>query len=147
MGMTSVAVSACVRPPLGLTILLMCSMFAAVAIAQQTQPPKPKQPAAQGSERRPSPAAAKAIEQYSFTCQPCHGPGGKGILPETSLSAGKWKHGSSLAAITKTISEGVPGTIMLPVKDRFSTAEILELAKLVQSFDKTKTRKKPPVKK
>lgn len=128
---------------MGLTILLTCSMFAAVVAAQQTQPAKAKQPPAQSSERRPSPAAAKAREQYSFTCQPCHGPEGKGVLPDTSLSSGKWKHGSSLAAITKTISEGVPGTIMLPVKDRFSKAEILELAKLVRSFDKTKPGKKP----
>jgi len=41
----------------------------------------------------------------------------------------------------------VPGIAMVPAKDRFSKAEILELAKLVQSFDKTRTRKEPPVKK
>jgi mono/diheme cytochrome c family protein len=124
--------------------VLLASMFA-VATAQQ--PAKPKQPPKQGSGVRPSPAAAKALEQYSFTCQPCHGPQGKGVLPDTNLSSGKWKHGSSLAAIAKTISDGVPGTIMLPVKDRFSKAEIQELAKLVRSFDKTTPGKKPPVKK
>ena len=147
MGLTSVAVAAWVRIAIGISILLTCSMFAAGAFAQQTSPPKPKQPPAQGSERRPSPAAAKALEQYTFTCQPCHGPEGTGVLPDTSLASGKWKHGSSLAAIAKTISEGVPGTVMLPAKDRFTKAEILELAKLVRSFDKTKPGKKPPVKK
>lgn len=125
-------------------VLLMCSMFAAAALAQQ--PIKPKEPK-KASPARQSPAAAKALEQYSYTCQPCHGPAGKGVLPGTDLAAGKWKHGSSLTAIAKTISEGVPGTVMLPVKDRFSKAEIMELAKLVRSFDKSKAGKKPPVKK
>jgi hypothetical protein len=36
-----------------------------------------------------------------------------------------------------------PGTAMVPAKDRFSKAEILELAKLVQSFDKTRASRKP----
>ena len=131
----------------GITVLLVCSMLTAVAIAQQKQPPGQKQPPKQGSERKPSPAVAKALEQYAFTCQPCHGPDGKGVLPDTDLTSGKWKHGSTLAAIAKTISEGVPGTVMLPAKDRFSKAEILELAKLARSFDKTQSGKKPPVKK
>ena len=132
-----------------MSILLPCSMFTVVALARETQPPEQPQPPKQeqGSKPRQSPAAAKALEQYSFTCQPCHGPEGKGVLPGTDLTSGKWKHGSTLAAIAKTISEGVPGIAMVPAKDRFSKAEILELAKLVQSFDKTRTRKEPPVKK
>ena len=79
-------------------------------------------------------------------CQPCHGPDGKGVLPGTDLTSGKWKHGSTVTAIAKTISEGIPGTAMLPAKDRFSEAEILELAKLARSFNKP-PRRKPPVKK
>jgi mono/diheme cytochrome c family protein len=130
----------------GITVLLVSSMFAAVAAAQE-KPPAQKQPPKQPSEARKSSAAAKALEQYSFTCQPCHGPDGKGVLPGTDLTSGKWKHGSTLAAIAKTISEGVPGTAMLPAKDRFSKAEILELARLTRSFDKTRSGRKPPVKK
>jgi mono/diheme cytochrome c family protein len=129
----------------GITIPLVCSLFAPVALAQQPPPPQPPTQK-QGAERRQSPAAAKALEQYAFTCQPCHGPEGKGVLPGTDFTSGKWKHGSTIEAIAKTISEGVPGTAMVPAKDRFSKAEILELAKLVQSFDKTRPRK-PPVKK
>ena len=125
------------------TIVVGWSLFLGVGVAQQKEPAKEKPPSKQAG--RPSPAAARALEQYSFTCQPCHGPDGTGILPDTDLTSGKRKHGSTLAAIAKTISEGVPGTAMLPAKDRFSTAEIMELARLVQSFDKT--RKKPPVKK
>ena len=81
-----------------------------------------------------------------MTCQPCHGPEGKGVLPGTDLTTGKWKHGSTVPAIAKTISEGIPGTAMLPAKDRFTKAEILELAKLARSFNKS-PRRKPTVKK
>ena len=130
----------------GVTALIVCSLFAAVAIAQQTEPPKQKQPPKQDSKRL-SPAAEKAREQYSFNCQPCHGPDGKGLLPGTDLTTGKWKHGSTLAAIAKTIREGIPGTVMEPNKDRLSEAEILELARLVRSFDTKLSGKKPPIKK
>ena len=137
------------------TILLVFGMCAAAAVAPQAQPPKQKPPVKQkappkkeqDSDRQRSAAAAKALEQYSFTCQPCHGPEGKGVFPGTDLASGKWKHGSTVAAIAKTISDGVPGTAMMPAKDRFSKAEIQELAKLVRSFDKSRSGKKPPVKK
>ena len=101
--------------------------------------------AAEAEARLGTPAVPcrRKAEQYSFTYQPCHGPEGKGVLPGTDLTSGKWKHGSTLAAIAKTISEGVSGTAMVPAKDRFSKAEILELAKLVQSFDKTRASRKP----
>jgi len=94
-----------------------------------------------------SAAAAKALENYRMTCQVCHGPAGKGMLPGSDLTIGTWKHGSTIPAIAKTISEGVPGTAMLPAKDRFTKAEILELAKLARSFDKKAAARKPAVKK
>lgn len=126
-------------------VLLVCSMVPVAAFTRQQT--SPKRPAKKESPARPSPAAAKALEQYSYTCQPCHGEAGKGVLPGTDLAAGKWKHGSTLTAIAKTISEGVPGTVMLPAKDRFSKAEIMELAKLVRSFDKNRGKKTPVKKK
>ena len=131
-----------------MTVLLACSMFAVVALVRETQPPGQPQPPKQkqGSEPRQSPAAAKPSSTPS-RISPVTAPREKGVLPGTDLTSGKWKHGSTLAAIAKTISEGVPGTAMVPAKDRFSKAEILELAKLVQSFDKTRARKKPSVKK
>ena len=117
------------------TILLSTVLSPAAAGTRQQQSPK-KKPA----------AVAKAQEHYQMTCQPCHGVGGVGVLPGTELTSGKWKHGSSLQAIAKTITDGVPNTAMLPAAGRFTKAEILELAKLVRSFDKT-PRRKPPVKK
>lgn len=103
--------------------------------------------APQKAPRGKSAAAAKALENYRMTCQACHGPEGKGMLPGSDLTSGTWKHGSTIPAIVKTINEGVPGTAMLPAKDRFTKAEILELAKLVRAFDRKPAGRKPPVKK
>ena len=121
-----------------ITIVLLAGavVCGAASAAPQKQPPKAK-----------SAAAVKAQENYSITCQVCHGPAGKGVMPGSDLTSGTWKHGGTIPAIVKTISEGVPGTAMLPAKDRFTKAEILELAKLVRSFDKKPAGRKPPVKK
>ena len=50
---------------------------------------------------------------------------------------GTWKHGSRPPDIVKTITDGVPGTPMLPFKGRLSPEEIAALASLVRSYDKT----------
>ena len=83
---------------------------------------------------------AKALELYAATCQPCHGP--NGVAPEplkqqSFAGRGTWKHGSRPQDIVKTITEGVPGTAMLPFKGRLQPDEIAALAALVRSFDKT----------
>jgi mono/diheme cytochrome c family protein len=90
----------------------------------------PKSPAA-----KTTPGQQKALKNYAQTCQPCHGPGGKSPMPTMSLIDAEWKGGSSTAQIAKTITEGIPGTAMLPNKDKFTKDEILELAKLVRTFD------------
>jgi mono/diheme cytochrome c family protein len=112
----------------------------AVAEAQKPAPPPPKAPAAKDAT-----AKVTAEENYKNTCALCHGVDGTAAIKEMNFADGEWKHGSSLAAIAKTITEGVKGTAMLPFGDKFSKQEILELAKLVRSFDKT--TKKAPVKK
>ena len=82
-----------------------------------------------------TPGQAKALKNYTATCQPCHGPGGKSPMPTMSLVDADWKQGSSTTQIAKTIAEGIPGTAMLPNKEKFTEEEILELAKLVRTFD------------
>ena len=96
-----------------------------IAGAEQKQPARPK----------PTSAQQKALENYQTICQPCHGPQGNAPMPTMSLVDREWKQGRSTAEIAKTIAEGIPGTAMLPNKDKLSKAEILELAKLVRTFD------------
>jgi mono/diheme cytochrome c family protein len=109
------------------------------------QTPQPKPPAAKPPAAKPADAAAmaKAEENYAKVCQLCHGPKGKSPMPGMSLADREWKHGTSTQQIAKTIAEGVPGTAMLPNKDKFTKEEILALARLVRTFDpKLKPEKK-----
>ena len=96
-----------------------------VASAQQKAP----------ANAKPTAAQQKALENYQTICQPCHGAKGNSPMPTMSLVDRDWKQGTSTAEIAKTIAEGIPGTAMLPNKDKFSKEEILELAKLVRTFD------------
>lgn len=120
------------RPALALIVLFSC-LITAVAVRAQTKekPADPKAP-------KKSPAALKAEETYKTVCQVCHLADGKGLIPDMCLNDGVWKHGGTTQAIAKTIREGVPSTLMLPFKDKFSEAEIQELAKFVKTFEPKK---------
>ena len=88
---------------------------------------------------QPAPVSReKAVELYTATCQVCHGPEGKGsaLMKGSAFVGRKWKHGTTQAAMVKTITNGVQGTMMLPFKDKLSAAEIAALASLVRSYDK-----------
>ena len=76
-----------------------------------------------------------AEENYKATCQPCHMADGNAALKPMNFADGEWKHGTKVADLAKVISDGVPGTAMMPFKTRFSEQEILELAKYVRHFD------------
>lgn len=94
-------------------------------------------PAAAFAQSRGAVPRAKAIELFTANCQPCHGPEGKGTPAFKDLAfvgRTKWKHGSTQAAVVNTITNGAPGTAMLPFKGRLSPAEISALASLVRSF-------------
>ncbi len=125
------------RPTLALIVLLSSLALAVAARAQtggKTGDPQ-KAP-------KKSAAALKAEETYKTTCQACHLADGKGLTPDMCFTDGQWKHGSSVEALAKTISEGVKGTLMLPFKDKLSEAEIVELAKLVKAFEPKKPASK-----
>jgi len=76
-----------------------------------------------------------AEENYRTTCQPCHMADGNAALKPMNFADGEWKHGTTVADLAKVITNGVPGTAMMPFKTRFSEQEILELAKYVRHFD------------
>jgi len=80
---------------------------------------------------------AATVELYAEKCALCHMADGKSPVPELDLTDGKWKHGSSLAAIEKVISEGVPTTAMLPFKEQLTPEQVKALAEHVRAFDKS----------
>jgi mono/diheme cytochrome c family protein len=84
----------------------------------------------------PADSARPAADLYKSTCQPCHMPDGNAALEPMNFADGKWRHGSSVKEVAASITNGVPGTAMMPFKTRFSEKEILALAKFVRQFDK-----------
>jgi mono/diheme cytochrome c family protein len=120
-------------------LLLIPAILALCPVLVLAQPP--------AGESRP------AEDLYKTNCQPCHMADGNAALEPMNFADGKWKHGSSVAEVAKTITNGVPGTAMVPFQGRFSEQEILALAKYVRKFDKnlksapaagrTKAKKKP----
>ena len=88
-------------------------------------------------------ASAETKKLYTMQCQACHGPDGKALLPEMSFIGREWKHGTKSSDMAKVISEGVPGTMMMPFKGRLTEAQIRDLAAYVRSLDpKLKPEKK-----
>ena len=77
-----------------------------------------------------------AAELYAANCVMCHMPDGNAAIEQMNFADGKWIHGTTPAALAKVITNGVPGTAMMPFKDRFSDKEILGLANFVRAFDK-----------
>ena len=88
-----------------------------------------------------------AEENYKATCQPCHMADGNAALKPMNFADGEWKHGTTPQALAKVITEGVPGTAMMPFKTRFSEKEILELARYVRKFDPKLKGSSTPAKK
>jgi len=77
------------------------------------------------------------LDLYKAKCQQCHMADGNSPLEPLNFADGKWTHGDKVEDIAKIISEGAPGTAMLPFKSQLTPEEIQALARYVRSFDKT----------
>ena len=116
------------------TTLLLAAVVAAVSGYTAAEPP-PLTQATQPTE------ATKTL--YASNCQACHGPDGKAPLKDMAFVGRTWKHGTKTSDMIKVITEGVPGTVMMPFKGRLTEDQIRDLARYVRSLDK----KLPPEKK
>lgn len=77
------------------------------------------------------------LDLYKAKCQQCHMADGNSPLEPLNFVDGKWIHGDKVDDLAKIISEGAPGTAMLPFKCQLTPEEIQGLARYVRSFDKT----------
>lgn len=77
------------------------------------------------------------LDLYKAKCQQCHMADGNSPLEPLNFVDGKWVHGDKVEDIAKIVSEGAPGTAMLPFKSQLTPEEIQALARYVRSFDKT----------
>jgi mono/diheme cytochrome c family protein len=77
------------------------------------------------------------LDLYKAKCQQCHMADGNSPLEPLNFADAKWIHGDKIDDLAKIISEGAPGTAMLPFKSLLTPEEIEGLARYVRSFDKT----------
>lgn len=86
-------------------------------------------------------AATEATKElYASMCQACHGVEGKSPMPEMAFVGREWKHGIRTTDMIKVITNGVPGTVMMPFKGRLTEQQIKDLATFVRALD---TKLKP----
>src|SRR5207245_106877 len=84
---------------------------------------------------------------YKAKCQQCHMADGNSPLEPLNFADAKWIHGDKVEDLVKVISEGAPGTAMLPFKSLLTPEEIQALARYVRSFDKTPVKESGGAKK
>ena len=77
-------------------------------------------------------AAATAL--YEEKCALCHEADGRSDNLRLNLADDQWLHGATLDDVIKTISEGVPGTLMKPMADKLTGEEIHAVARYVKSL-------------
>ena len=87
------------------------------------------------------------LELYKAKCQQCHMADGNSPLEPLNFADGKWIHGDKVEDIAKIISEGAPGTAMLPFQSQLTPEEIHALARYVRSFGKTPVKESEGAKK
>ena len=90
------------------------------------------------AQKPPATSNRPAVELYKSNCVMCHMPDGNAAIELMNFADGKWKHGTTPQQLAKVITNGVPGTAMMPFNERFSDKEILALAKYVLTFDKSR---------
>jgi mono/diheme cytochrome c family protein len=100
-------------------------------------------PAAAATKAAGYKPSEETVEVYKVKCQQCHMADGNSPLEPLNFADGTWKHGDSVKQIAGVISEGVPGSAMLPFKSQITPAEVQALARYVRSFDKKPIKAAP----
>lgn len=76
---------------------------------------------------------------YINYCSACHGQKLEGGRAPSLLDS-KWKYGHSKKAILKTISEGIPGTEMMPWKNMLTPQQIELVTEYLLELKKKKAK-------
>jgi mono/diheme cytochrome c family protein len=89
-----------------------------------------------------APEKVPVADVYKAHCQVCHMVDGNSPLPQMNFADGEWKHDPTPAKLAAVITNGVPGTAMLPFKAKLKPSEIRALAEYVRAFDSKLAPKK-----
>ncbi|MBA3638141.1 MAG: cytochrome c [Acidobacteria bacterium] len=108
-------------------------MFAAITALAVPSPA----PAAMAQGKKADPTK----DLYVSNCQMCHGPDGVSPIKDMSFVGRQWKTTTTAEAV-KVITNGVPGTVMLPFENKLKKEQITALARYVRALDTPQARKK-----
>jgi cytochrome c oxidase cbb3-type subunit 3 len=84
------------------------------------------------SARAKATTVKEGASLFRANCSPCHGLSARGGGRGPDLTSGRWTHGSTDAAIFRTISQGVPGTDM--PANGFEDSEIWAIVAYLRSL-------------
>lgn len=111
------------------------ALLGLVALGVSAQTPATRNPHTTAADAQ---AGAKIFRSHCADCHGLNGQGGKG----PSLTTGVYYHGSSDAALFKTVTDGIPGTPMPGVF--FSADQVWQIVTHLRALARTGTHQAPP---
>jgi|GEM_PF-1461856 len=126
-----------VLPRLALAAAAVVAAATAVHVGTATPPTAPL-PAGLAVSARPAPKSV--TELYELHCAQCHGEKGDGNgvteleRPARSFVEGGYIYGNTIAAVTRTLRKGIPGSAMPSFADSLTEHERSQLARHVLSL-------------
>lgn len=116
-----------------MNIVLAGSLVVAMAVTVLSATSR----AGAGRQEKPNPTK----DLYVSNCQMCHGVDGRAPLKDMAFVGRAWKT-KTAAEAAKIITNGVPGTVMLPFEGKLTKQQVMALARYVRSLDTPAARKK-----
>jgi hypothetical protein len=93
----------------------------------------------------PDERLAWAQDEFEENCGICHEDNGNAEKERLNLIDDVWMHGGSLTDIERTIREGVPGTKMKSMENKYTAGEIQDLAKYVKILHSRQMAPEPEI--
>ena len=114
-------------------IVLAVLLLSAVTVSFLSASPS----AGTGQKKKAEPTR----ELFVTNCQSCHGEDGRAPTKEMGFVGRQWKT-KTAAKAAAVITNGVPGTAMLPFEGKLTKQQINALARYVRALDTPAARKK-----
>lgn len=129
-----------------LTMIIAFICRSPVLVIAQTEDGAKQNAKSDTSPTLPAEQLKFATETFNSKCATCHEKDGRGKTARLNLVDKVWYHGDSLAAIEKTIRDGIDDTDMTSQKKHFKANQISVLAKYVKLLSTKMHAKRAPSK-
>jgi cytochrome c oxidase cbb3-type subunit 3 len=131
MPIQSIVLQKAWTPRSGIVALISAALLGG-ALIRSALTSATEKPTSHDSAKSKAAAIKEGASLFRANCSPCHGLGARGGGRGPDLSSGRWTHGSTDAAIFRTITQGVPGTEM--PANGFEDSEIWSIIAYLRSL-------------